>query len=186
MKYLITILGVLFSTTATCQEFTLNNKNSTCTIAGTSTLHDWEIVAENLTGRAEVTINEGEIETIQALNFSVEVNGLKSGKGGMDRNTYKALKSNRFPIIKYEFVRVIEKRKTSDGNYLKTVGKLTVAGKTNTLYLDVTALSNEGISFIGESTFKMTDYDVDPPVALMGAVKTGDEITITFNVQYLN
>jgi hypothetical protein len=29
----------------------------------------------------------------------------------------------------------------------------------------------------------MTDFKIDPPTALMGTMKTGDEITISFNVK---
>ena len=33
----------------------------------------------------------------------------------------------------------------------------------------------------GEKTFKMTEFKIDPPKALLGTITTGDEITIKFN-----
>jgi hypothetical protein len=36
----------------------------------------------------------------------------------------------------------------------------------------------------GTKKLKMTDYDVKPPSFMMGAVKTGDEISISFKTKF--
>jgi polyisoprenoid-binding protein YceI len=166
------------------QEYALSNGGSTCTVAGTSTLHDWTLDAEELTGKASIGLKDGKVDNIDKLNFEVKVESLKSHKSGMDKNTYKALKSDQYPKISYEFARVISIMDTKDGQLIKTGGKLTIAGSTKSVYLDVIAKTNDGISFTGSTTFKMAEYGVEPPVALMGTVKTGDEVTIKFNVEY--
>lgn len=186
MKYILIITACLLSSWCVGQTMKLANAQSTCTVEGTSTLHDWEIVAKKLNGTAEMTLENGQIKDISQLGFSVDVESMESGKGGMDKNTYKALKSDKYPQISYEFVRLIEVKETAEGLLLKTGGKLTIAGKTKSVYLDVLAKVGNGVSFKGETTFQMTDYGVEPPTALMGTVKTGNEITIAFNVQYLN
>ncbi len=178
----ITILALAGTTMA--QDYQLQKAKSTLQVEGTSTLHDWSLDASELTGNAAVTVADNKVSAIDKLNFTVKVEGLKSHKSGMDKNTYKALKSDQHPTIMYEFSRVISIADVAGGQLIKTGGKLTIAGVTKSIYLDVTAKTTGGISFNGSTTFKMSDYGVEPPVALMGTVKTGDEITIKFNVNY--
>jgi polyisoprenoid-binding protein YceI len=165
------------------QEWELENGSSSCVVFGTSTLHDWEVEAEELKGSADFAIEDG-VLSINSLDFRVVVEKLASGHSGMDGNTYKALKSETNPEIVYQFVRIISTEETTNGTLIKTGGKLTIAGKTRSIYLDVIARMGTKVSFSGETTFNMTDYDIEPPTAVMGTIKTGNEVTIRFNVQY--
>jgi polyisoprenoid-binding protein YceI len=185
MKKLLLTIGFLATISVVgAQEYTLRKSGSECAVNGTSTLHDWTLDAEELTGKASVSLKDGKVENIDQLSFEVKVEGLKSHKSGMDKNTYKALKSDQHPSISYQFARVISITDASNGQLIKTGGKLTIAGVTKSVYLDVTAKTTDGISFEGSTTFKMSDYGVEPPIALMGTIKTGDEVTIKFNVKY--
>ncbi len=184
MKKSILLVALAFQITSVVgQSYRLENSESSCKVSGTSTLHDWHLEATKMSGEASLQLDNGVI-TIESLSFEVEVEGLESGKGAMDKNTFKALKSDKHPKIKYEFVRVIEQQQTSKGLLLKTGGKLSIAGATKSVYLDVLASADQKARFSGEITFNMSDYGVEPPVALMGTITTGDEITIAFNVQY--
>lgn len=185
MKKSILLTALLFLSTAVlAQKFTLRNDASSCKVEGTSTLHDWHLDATKLSGEASLELSGNELVGITDLFFEVEVEGLESGKGAMDKNTFKALKSDKYPKIQYQFVRVISQEETAAGLLIKTGGKLSIAGATKSVYLDVLAKVNGTVTFTGETTFNMSDYGVEPPVALMGTITTGDEITIAFNVQY--
>ncbi|MEP5936390.1 MAG: YceI family protein, partial [Winogradskyella arenosi] len=60
-------------------------------------------------------------------------------------------------------------------------GKMTIAGVTKTISVDLTAnLQGSNVILEGNKTFKMTDFGIDPPKALLGTIKTGDDITIVF------
>ncbi|MEQ9229141.1 MAG: YceI family protein [Cyclobacteriaceae bacterium] len=184
MKKSIILVALIFQImTVYGQAYTLKNTESSCMVSGTSTLHDWHLEATEMSGEASFQLDNGMI-AIENLSFDVNVEGLESGKGAMDKNTFKALKSDKYPEIKYEFVRIIDQQQTATGLLLKTGGKLSIAGATKSVYLDVLASNKENVSFSGEITFNMSDYGVEPPVALMGTITTGDEITIAFNVQY--
>lgn len=79
---------------------------------------------------------------------------------------------------------VKEITKQSDNKYkVSTVGNLKIAGvtKKTTLNMMLTIKDNTA-NLTGEKTFKMTEYKIEPPKALLGTVTTGDEITIKFNV----
>ena len=44
--------------------------------------------------------------------------------------------------------------------------------------------SGDKITFSGEKELKMTDFNVTPPTAMFGAIKSGDDITIKYDVVF--
>lgn len=183
---LILTLGILLSAFA-LPEISLktDNAHSSMSIEGTSTLHDWTMKAENLMGGMEVDIYSDSIH-IKDLSLSVSVKSLKSGKSKMDDNAYEALKANDYKNIKYQFVKVKSQKALSGNKYeLTTLGKLTVAGKTRTMQIPVTAIkTTNGLQIQGSTAFKMSSFGVEPPSFMMGAVSTGDLVTINFSINY--
>lgn len=168
------------------KTFRTDRAKSTLVIAGTSTLHDWEMVAENFKGIMEVDVRSDAMD-IHALKLSVPVESLKSGKTGMDNNAYKALKSDDHPNVEFELVEV---KKCTPGERncfdVQAVGKLTIAGQTRTITLPMKAIQSEGgMLLTGEKPLRMTDFGVEPPSFLMGAMTTGDDIVVKFSIQYI-
>jgi len=181
---LITIFG-LTTAFAYVASLSVDNSTSDLKILGTSTIHDWKIDAEEVAGTAQLEAAD-ELK-ISDLDFWVNVKSLESGKGAMNRNTYEALNADKYPKIKYKLTDVVSQSKTTTGYKLNTKGNLTIAGKTKSITMPVEALKRGGdISFKGEITFKMTDFEIDPPTAVFGTIKTGDEVEIKFNIHYKN
>jgi hypothetical protein len=61
-------------------------------VDGTSSLHDWTETVEQMTGNLDAEISGATISKITSARVTIPVKSIKSGKGGMDDNTYKALK----------------------------------------------------------------------------------------------
>lgn len=158
-------------------------EDSKLTVSGTSTLHDWTIDAERLEGKAKVALVNKVLE-LEALQFQVPVRSLKSGKGAMDSNTYDALEAKKHPTIQYQLTDVLDMQEQADGYKIKAKGKLTIAGTTRPVVMQVNAKLQDGVQFSGSIPLKMTDFNIDPPTALLGSIKTGDAITVAFNVNY--
>ncbi|WP_405605771.1 YceI family protein [Polaribacter sp. Asnod1-A03] len=182
----VAILGVvaMFLFTSSkfyAQEYNVDTKNSTLLVYGTSNIHDWEIETENQTGT--ISLDKSNDFQIKKLNLVVEAESLKSGKGGMDKNTYKALNTKKFKTIEFQFVSSKEITDLKDGNFkIKSKGNLTIAGVTKEILLDFNLnINGETIKLVGEKSIRMTDYNVSPPTALLGTIKTGDTVTIKFN-----
>jgi len=166
-------------------NYTTDSASSTMAIDGTSTLHDWEMKAKDLQGSMDVDIYEDKLG-INHLKLVVPVKSLKSGKGAMDDNAYKALKVDDYPNITYELVSVKAIEKVGSGIYeVTTVGDLNVAGKTRRLIIPIKAkVLEDGIELSGITAFTMSSFDVEAPSFMMGTITTGDKITIKFSINY--
>lgn len=46
-------------------------------------------------------------------------------------------------------------------------------------------LNDDSWQFEGTQKLLMTDYGIDPPTALMGTMRTGNEITVAFTVKMM-
>ncbi len=155
-------------------DYSLDTSESTMSVLGTSTLHDWESVVEEVSAQATV---KG--KNLTNVSLTAAVKSIKSGKAGMDSNTYKALKADDYPEITF----VAEKLKSS-GSSLAGDGQLTVGAVTNDITVDLTyeELSDDAFKVTGEIPMKMTDFGITPPTAMLGAIKTGDDVTIKFEI----
>ncbi|MEX2603711.1 MAG: YceI family protein [Gracilimonas sp.] len=184
-RILITLTLILsFSvTTLNAQNYSIVTDNSDVIIMGTSNVHDWESSAEEFSGSATIELEDDSLVSISALEFVVLVDGIKSGKGGMDDKTYDALNKKKYPNIKFILTDIAEIKDTT----LIANGKLTIAGVTKTIQMEVNyeVLPNGTVSFKGTEPIKMTDYKVDPPKAMFGAIKAGDNVEVTFDAKFI-
>ncbi|MFY7987260.1 MAG: YceI family protein [Flavobacterium sp.] len=184
---LLTLVVVLLNlNTLVAQDSKVVLAESKLVVFGTSNLHDWEITAKAMSGKSSLTIDAGSLKAIKNLDFAVEVEQLKSGKSGMDNNTFKALNSKTYKTINYKLVSVTKITETSAGNFtVETQGDLTISGVTKRINQTFTVkLVGKKAIFSGKTKIDMTVYGVKPPTALMGTIKTGKEVTIDFKVTY--
>ena len=166
------------------QEFSLSNEASSLTVLGTSNIHDWHLVAEKQSGKIIFkSIQDCQIEKI---SLEIAAESLKSGKSAMDKNTFKALNTEKYKIISYQLVEV--KNITNKGNgvfYVNSMGILTISGTKKQISLDFTInITESKIKLTGEKKIKMTDFNIEPPKALFGTITTGDTITIKFSTTF--
>ncbi|MBO6880473.1 YceI family protein [Winogradskyella sp.] len=171
---------LLFTKISVAQTYNLDDNASFLEVHGTSSLHDWHVDAETQNGKITVS-NLDDLE-LNALSFSVESESLKSGKSGMDKNTYKALNTDEYKTITFKMSSVKSLELVSDNNYkVSVIGDMTISGVTKSITIDLTLkLKDNKIWIEGEKSIKMTDYGIEPPKALLGTIKTGDDIKIIF------
>ena len=146
-------------------------------VSGTSTMHDWTMTANGGgSATANFVMNGKTVTDITSATFSVPVKNLKSTKGNaMDNNAYKALKTS---TISYAL-----KSASVSGNTINTVGNLTIAGKTlsQNIPLKYTVGADNSVRITGSKSISMKEFGMTPPTFMMGAVKTGDKVTVSFD-----
>jgi polyisoprenoid-binding protein YceI len=156
------------------------------TIEGTSNIHDWEMNSDK--GAVAVEFNfasSGIISGLSSLTFTLPVESLKSEHKSMDKNTYNALRSNDHSNIVFTASTAnITFSGNSNQYHLTAKGKLTISGVTKDVVLNATGVVNpdKSITYTGTHKLKMTDYNVKPPSLMLGAIKTGSDITVKFNL----
>jgi len=183
------LISLLFSSTIILgqNEYTLAGDHK-ITIAGTSNVHDWEEVAETATGDGVVQWNPDATFNIQKLNLKVSVKSLKSDKGSiMDNKTYDALKGDDHPYITFKMSSIKSIVKSRTGYTVEVNGDLTIAGVTKNVDINGTVYVKENGKLYIETSkaLKMTDFGIDPPTAMMGAMTVGNDITIKFKLNFL-
>lgn len=183
MRQLLILPILLLAISTLAQEKLSLKPGYEVVVKGTSTLHDWEMKTEQASGYVTAETSNGKIEKINEVNLTIKAESLKSGKSSMDNNAYEALKTEKNPNITFN-----SKNVTISGDKIKAQGQLTIAGHTNNTVIEGTCqvLSNGDIKCNGSKKFKMTEYNVDPPTAMFGSIKTGDEVEITFTVTFSN
>lgn len=168
-------------------ELNIDNATSSFVIEGTSSLHDWEMISDTFTGSIKMGKNKNAALDIKEINVKVGVETLKSGKKVMDKKSYDALKGDEYPSIKYQFKGIKDIKPTTANTYTATLnGTLSIAGVTKSVeILAEIHVKGSKIHIEGEKALKMSDFDVTPPKALLGTLKTGNDITIVFNLNYI-
>lgn len=168
------------------QTFEAEKESSSVKIEGTSNVHDWEEDAEDFEGKLTAELEDGKLVKLEKLKFSVVSESLKSGKNKMDKNTYKALKTDAHKNITYELQKV-NSIDCNVGNHcsVSASGFLTIAGTKKSVDLIFDTEVQQGKLLLkGTTDITMTDYNIDPPKALFGTIKTGDDIQVKFEIVF--
>lgn len=149
------------------------------TIEGTSNIHDWTMTSDK--GQLKIQF-QTDAENIFRLTFSVPSSTIKSESKAMDKNAYKALKTEKFPSITFTSSVVSVKPNGSASLNVTAKGNLTISGVTKPVLLIAAARINtdRSITYTGSLKLKMTDFNVEPPSIMMGAIRTGNEIVIKY------
>jgi len=189
----IAIFALIGSSIAGAQETTRVSvgPESKLWIEGTSNLHGWKCSAEKLDAAIELDalaatqINTAAPKALKKVQVKVPVRSLKCGHGAMDNNLYKALNADASPDVSYIFATFdAAPGEAKDTFTLHTVGTLNVAGKENKIEMDVAAIrmADGSVTAKGVVPIKMTDYGIQPPTAIFGRLKTGNEVKVNFEL----
>lgn len=168
-------------------------KKSSVKVDGTSTLHDWTVKSDSISGTASFPgrwNKKGDLrpdlqnKTEQpAFDATIQVKTLTSGESGMDDTMFDAMNKDKFQTITYKLTSAtLKDTDPSHGVYrYDTTGDLTVHGVTQkiSMVLTVQQLAKERVTISGKTDLKMTQFKIDPPTAMLGMIKSGNKITVT-------
>jgi hypothetical protein len=156
-------------------------------VLGTSNLHNWSMEAKDLSCSAKFTFGPSTGSTPTALtsfDLTIPVHNLKSGESSMDSRAYTAMKADKFATITYASASSVIVPGQNGQFQIKSTGNLTIAGVTQSVVVTASCHANAdgSIACSGSQQVKMTDYQIKPPSFMLGALKTGDALTINFSL----
>jgi len=182
---------ILLSTMAAAQaqsqkEFQLAEKDYSIQIEGTSNVHDWTMEAFNISGKALTQWSQNGLKGFDQVRITVPAKTLESGKRIMNNKTYDALEVEKHPNITFELISV-SNLKTSGMEFSGTAtGTLKMAGESSILSVPFKGKILDEGSFQVNGTFsvQMTEFGIDPPTAMLGTLKTGDQVTLEYRMTF--
>lgn len=184
MKTIKSILFTVIFTTISLQlsaqkNYSVVEAKSTFEVAGTSTVHDWVMRSTEGTGIANLTVKESKLAGINSLTISLLAESLKSSKTSMDRVAYEALDTEKNKNIEYVLKSA---EKINETTWILT-GTYTIAGVSKEYQTQVKITSNNGTFILqGSNQITFSDFEMAPPKAALGVVKTGKDLTVIFNI----
>ena len=98
----------------------------------------------------------------------------------MDKKIYSALDEDKHPQILFNLAEIT----TMSEDSISAKGILNIAGKDREIVLKASysIAIDQSLIISGTKKLLMTDFGVKPPKAMLGTLKTGDEVEIVFNV----
>lgn len=159
------------------------DKDASIKVLGTSNVHDWVLTSTILESQGEFKLDDHQL---RSFSFSLNAKSLKSEHESMDNRTYKTMKADQYPKVNYKLTSAIVTELQKNKYAIKTTGELTIAGVTQTILMTISAIINSDntITCTGSENIKLTDYKIDPPSFMLGAMKVKNDLTIQFNLIY--
>jgi len=191
IKMLVALVFIATITVATERAHFTPAQTSTIKITGTSTLHAWTMEGATINGAIDVAPEiiadplqpkAWKSDSPALVTVKIPVAAIKAEHARMSNIMLEAMKASANPEIRYELVEATPVKGSGDAFVVNTRGKLTIAGVTRNLDMDVTANRDGDRRYVmtGDAPIRMTDFGITPPVTMLGTLKTGNEVKVTF------
>ncbi len=183
-KILLLAVIILGSLTVEAQQ-TYQIKTHDITIDGTSNLQSWSADIEKASGTIEVVIEDGKITSVKNANIRIDATSIKGSEGRMmNSKINETLDTRNNPNINFVLREVLTLAENPGTARMTTRGVMTIAGVSRVVELNTVGrvLPNGDLEFSGTQKINMTDYRMKPPTAMFGALRTGEEVEISYKV----
>jgi polyisoprenoid-binding protein YceI len=157
---------------------------------GTSTLHAFHCKTTKMdaTVKVDPTYAATKVsqvkQPLKTVEIVIPVKSIMCGSRGLEKNMYKTLKASKFPEIRYVLSTYEIPSSTDDGLTLQSIGTLTVAGQQKTIAMSIRAerQGDGSATAAGTQDVLMTDFGIKPPVFMLGTLRTGNKIVVSFKL----
>jgi len=183
---------VAFGLVAVAQAQTYKVTNaSSMTIYGSANVTDWEAKAKTIDGEIRISNtdlsdwSEADASWFESVEIAIKVEDIDADSRRMNRNMHGYLKEDQYPEITYRLVEAKELAMLDNPGVKLTVrGVINAAGTDKEIIHDVEVRKNDGGGLVvsGSQDLLMTDFGIDPPTAVLGSIRSRDEMTITFEI----
>jgi hypothetical protein len=160
-------------------------------LEGSSNVAAWRCSGTTLDGQMEVAAPldamDSVMQGVEEFTLRVPISTLRCGNRQMERDMYRALRSDSYPTIEFEFAQLVGAvtREGAAGRFKARInGVLALAGARRAVSLDVEAeqLPNGRYLLRARLPLRMTDFRITPPTALFGMIKANDRLVVQFDL----
>ncbi|MGQ0732262.1 MAG: YceI family protein [Acidobacteriota bacterium] len=169
------LLGLIGSVqTASAQQ-----PNVEFSVSGTSTVRSWTCTANGtlvVTAGGGTAALPGFDKGVQAATLTVPLKSFVCPNEEMTQHLNEAMKADKFPEIVYR----LEKYEVAGGQATVT-GAMTITGVTQPVTVPVALKgSPQGLQLEGNTRMEFKTFSLDPPTVMLGLLKVGPQLRITF------
>lgn len=168
------------------RQVTIVADESKLWIEGRSNVNQFQCFANQYTSDIETT---GNADTLADTGLDVEIDifvrSFDCGRSRMNRDLQDALKVREHEAIRFRYTdtKNVQYNPDDDTYTLTVEGVLIVAGTERTILFDLDGkLVNNTIKASGNTTLEMTEFNIEPPTALMGLVKVDGTLQVHFDL----
>jgi polyisoprenoid-binding protein YceI len=185
---LLLLSSALVPTLQAQTAYKISGKQSTMTLYGTSTLHNWTMTATVFSADAQFTLSpDNQLSALNALNVVLPVHNLKSESDGMNGNAYDALKADANKNITFQLKSATVTPDGGNKYQISALGSLTIAGVSKAITLNAAVVVNAdgSISCSGTVPLKLSDHGIERPSFMLGTMKVGDALTLNYSLIFV-
>ncbi|HSV76596.1 MAG TPA: YceI family protein [Bacteroidales bacterium] len=162
---------------------TYSSNGHEISILGNSNVQRWSAVVPRVNANADIVVNNGRIEAISRLQVEIDATAITGSEGNiMTNKIQETLSTRQNPRIIFRMNRVNGITHNGSEFNVNATGNLIIAGVTRPV--EITAqgrvLPNGDIQISGVEELKMTSWQLEPPRAMLGALRTSDDFTVNF------
>ncbi len=161
--------------------------SSSFVLSGVSNVNEFDCELQEGFCEDQLTIaysHEGNHLYFEKASLSLSVSKFDCKSKYITRDMKKTLKEEEYPLMEFKLLS-IENFSNSKGATPLAEALVTISGHTNRYFLkyEMKPTSDNGYQIKMTSDFKMKDFNIDPPSAMMGLIKVHDTITVDIDLQ---
>ena len=158
-------------------------------VDGTSTVRSWSCKATELEATIEsaapgavAAALAGE-KSVRAVEVTIPAAKLDCANGTMNGHMLKAIKAKEAPVISFK-VTSYDVAKGAEGVTGSLNGQLTLGGTTKPIVVKAAGSAGPDgtLHVTGTHELQMTEYGLKPPTLMMGTMKVGDKVKVSFDL----
>lgn len=132
---------------------------------------------------------EKSIILFQDAKLKIKVEQLNCGRKPINKDLYKALKSNEFPFITIQMKEILNLECDDLGDCDKWVEfevntEITITCETQSVGIPILVkqLDTQRFRITGGTTLDLCDFDIEAPSAMLGLIQVEDKIDLNFDL----
>jgi len=170
--------------------YTFQSTPNSMSVEGGSTVHDWSCPIKSLGGNLKLDTTataEAPLGAPSRGQVEVPVDAIQCDNGTMNEKLREALQINAYPEVYFTLKEAQVSPLPDSGKAWFTIdatGELLLSGERRQIELPVKGkqLANGDLRLVGSHTLRLSDYGIERPSAMFGAIKTSKEVTVNFDV----